>query len=491
MSTSAAVAHEQNTAEPGILDRIIAETRLTPGDEAYDIAKRGVSAFIEELLKPHNEHEPVKKALVDRMIAEIDGKLSRQMDEILHHPQFQSLESAWRGLKLLVDRTDFRENIKLEVLNASKEDLLEDFEDSPEVVQSGLYKHVYTAEYGQFGGQPVGALIANYFFDPSAPDVKTLQYVASVASMAHAPFIAAAGPGFFGLKSFTGLPDLKDLKDHFDGPQFAKWQSFRAQEDARYVGLTLPRFLLRTPYDPQENPVKTFVYKETVANDHEHYLWGNTAYAFASRLSDSFARFRWCPNIVGPQSGGAVDDLPLHHFESMGEIETKIPTEVLVSDRREYELAEEGFIALTMRKGSDNAAFFSANSVQKPRFFGNSEEGRAAELNYKLGTQLPYLFIVNRLAHYLKVLQREQIGAWKERSDLERELNKWIRQYVADQDNPSAEVRGRRPLRAAQINVSEVEGEPGWYRVSLSVRPHFKYMGADFTLSLVGKLDKE
>ncbi len=491
MSTSAAVAREQSTAESGILDRIIAETRLTPGDEAYDIAKRGISAFIEELLKPHNEHEPVKKALVDRMIAEIDGKLSRQMDEILHHPQFQSLESAWRGLKLLVDRTDFRENIKLEVLNASKEDLLEDFEDSPEVVQSGLYKHIYTAEYGQFGGQPVGALISNYFFDPSAPDVRTMQYVASVASMAHAPFIAAAGPGFFGLDSFTGLPDLKDLRDHFDGPQFAKWQSFREQEDSRYVGLTLPRFLLRTPYDPQDNPVKTFVYKETVANDHEHYLWGNTAYAFASRLSDSFARFRWCPNIVGPQSGGAVDDLPLHHFESMGEIETKIPTEVLVSDRREYELAEEGFIALTMRKGSDNAAFFSANSVQKPKFFGNSEEGRAAELNYKLGTQLPYLFIVNRLAHYLKVLQREQIGAWKERSDLERELNKWIRQYVADQDNPSAEVRGRRPLRAAQIGVSDVDGEPGWYRVSLSVRPHFKYMGADFTLSLVGKLDKE
>ena len=237
--------------------------------------------------------------------------------------------------------------------------------------------------------------------------------------------------------------------------------------------------------------MKSFVYKENVAGSHEHYLWGNTAYAFASRLTDSFAKFRWCPNIIGPQSGGAVEDLPLHHFESMGEIETKIPTEVLVSDRREYELAEEGFIALTMRKGSDNAAFFSANSAQKPKFFGNSEEGKTAELNYKLGTQLPYLIIVNRLAHYLKGLQREQIGAWKERTDLELELNKWIRQFVADQENPSAEVRSRRPLRAAQVNVSDVEGEPGWYRVSLSVRPHFKYMGADFTLSLVGKLDKE
>ena len=491
MTTQTALENAQQSSEDSILDRIIAETRLNPEDEAYGIAKRGVSAFIEELLKPQNDKQPVKKALVDRMIAEIDAKLSQQMDEILHHDSFQALESAWRGLKLLVDRTDFRENTRIELINASKQDLLEDFEDSPDIVQSGLYKHVYTAEYGQFGGKPVGALISNYYFGPSAPDIKTLQYVATVASMSHAPFIASAGPQFFGLESFNGLPDIKDLEDHFEGPQFAKWQSFRERDDARYVGLTLPRFLLRTPYDPVENPVKSFVYKENVSGSHEDYLWGNTAFTFATRLTDSFAKYRWCPNIIGPQSGGAVEDLPLHHFESMGEIETKIPTEVLVSDRREYELAEQGFIALTMRKGSDNAAFFSANSTQKAKFFGNSEEGKNAELNFRLGTQLPYLFIVNRLAHYLKVLQREQIGAWKERTDLELELNKWIRQYVADQDNPNPEVRGRRPLRAAQVKVTDVEGEPGWYRVSLSVRPHFKYMGADFTLSLVGKLDKE
>ncbi|MGO2286768.1 type VI secretion system contractile sheath large subunit [Pseudomonas lundensis] len=491
MSTQAASQQHEQQPNASILDGIIAQTRLTPQDDGYSVARRGVAAFIEELLKPQNQGEPVKKALVDRMIAEIDARLSQQMDEIVHHPDFQSLESAWRGLQVLVERTNFRENIKIEILNVSRADLLDDFEDSPEVMQSGLYKHIYTAEYGQFGGEPVGAIIANYYLSPSSPDIKLMQYVSSVACMAHAPFIASAGPQFSGLESFTGMPNLKDLKDHFGGPQFAKWQSFRESEDARYMALTVPRFLLRTPYDPLENPVKTFVYKETVANSHEHYLWGNTAYAFASRLADSFAKFRWCPNIIGPQSGGAVEDLPLHHFESMGEIETKIPTEVLVSDRREYELAEEGFISLTMRKGSDNAAFFSASSVQKAKLFGASEEGRRAELNYKLGTQLPYMMIVNRLAHYLKVLQREQLGSWKERTDLEIELNKWIRQYVADQENPGAEVRGRRPLRAAQIIVSDVDGEPGWYRINLNVRPHFKYMGADFTLSLVGKLDKE
>ncbi|WP_397450600.1 type VI secretion system contractile sheath large subunit [Pseudomonas sp. NA-150] len=491
MSTKAAQQKNTETTASGLLDQIIAETNLSPTEESYAIAKRGVAAFIEELLKPKNKGEPVKKAAVDRMIAEIDAKLSQQIDQILHHADFQALESSWRGLKLLVDRTNFRENTKIEILSVSKQDLLDDFEDSPEVTQSGLYKHIYTAEYGQFGGEPVAAIIANYFFSPSSPDVKTMQYVSSIACMAHAPFIAAAGPNFFGLDSFTGLPDMKDLKDHFEGPQFAKWRSFRESEDARYVGLTMPRFLLRNPYDPEENPVKTFAYRENVANSHEHYLWGNTAYTFATRLTDSFAKFRWCPNIIGPQSGGAVEDLPLHHFHSMGEIETKIPTEVLVSDRREYELAEEGFIALTMRKGSDNAAFFSANSVQKPKSFGIGEEGKDSELNYKLATQLPYLFIVNRLAHYLKVLQREQLGSWKERTDLERELNTWISQYVADQDNPNADVRGRRPLRAAEIKVSDVAGEPGWYRINLNVRPHFKYMGADFTLSLVGKLDKE
>ncbi|MDF5995994.1 type VI secretion system contractile sheath large subunit [Pseudomonas aeruginosa] len=474
-----------------MLDSIIAETRLSPDDEAYDIAKRGVSAFIEELLKPQNDGEPVKKAMVDRMIAEIDAKLSTQMDEILHHPDFQALESAWRGLQLLVDRTNFRENIKIEILSVSKQDLLDDFEDSPEVMQSGLYKHIYTAEYGQFGGQPVGAIIANYYMSPSSPDVKLMQYVSSVACMAHAPFVAAAGPKFFGLESFTGLPDLKDLKDHFEGPQFAKWQSFRQSEDSRYVALTVPRFLLRTPYDPEENPVKSFAYKETVANSHEHYLWGNTAYAFGTKLTDSFAEVSLVPEhhrAAERRCGGGPAFAPLREH---GRDRDQDPHRGAGVRSPRVRTGRGRLHFLTMRKGSDNAAFFSASSVQKPKFFGISAEGKAAELNYKLGTQLPYMMIVNRLAHYLKVLQREQLGSWKERTDLELELNKWIRQYVADQENPSAEVRGRRPLRAAQIIVSDVEGEPGWYRVSLNVRPHFKYMGADFTLSLVGKLDKE
>ncbi len=485
------MTQETVTEEASLLDSIVQATRLQPEDEAYSATKRGVESLIAELVKPGRVVPKVSKAVVDEMIAEIDHKLSRQVDEILHNRQFQQLESIWRGLKFLVDRTDFRENIKIEILNVDKETLLEDFEDAPEIPKSGLYKTAYTAEYGQFGGQPYAAMIGNYEFDHGPQDIKLLQNIASVASMTHAPFIAAASPKMFGVDDFSALPNLKDLKSIFESPQYTKWQSFRESEDSRYVGLTCPRFLLRLPYGPDTQPVKAFSYEEDVSGSHEDYLWGNTAFTFANRLTDSFAKYRWCANIIGPQAGGAVEDLPLHQFQAMGAIQTKIPTEVLVSERREYELSEEGFIGLTMRKGSDNAAFFSANSVQKPKYFGISKEGKEAELNYKLGLQLPYMFIINRLAHYIKVIQRENIGSWKERVDLERELNNWIRQYVADMDNPQPGVRSRRPLRKAQIDVEEVEGEPGWYRVGMKVRPHFKYMGAFFTLSLVGKLDKE
>jgi type VI secretion system protein ImpC len=484
-------AAEAQAAEGSLLDEIMASSKMAPGDEGYDVAKLGVQAFLKEILAPGSKLAKADKVAVDQMISELDAKLSQQVDQFLHHPDVQKLESSWRGLKLLVDRTDFRENVKIEVLNISKDALLEDFEDAPELTKSGLYKHVYTSEYGTFGGEPYGAIIGNYDFGPGPQDVALLSKVASVATMSHAPFIAAAGPKFFGIDSYQGLPNLKDLNSIMEGPQYTKWQSFRESEDSRSVGLTCPRFLLRLPYGSDTKPIKAFNYEENVKDDHEHYLWGNTAFAFATRLTESFAKYRWCPNIIGPQSGGAVDDLPLHQFDSMGEIETKIPTEVLISERREYELSEEGFIGLTMRKGSDNACFFSANSCQKPKSFGQSAEGKAAELNYRLGTQLPYLFIVNRLAHYIKVLQREQIGSWKEKEDLSRELNKWIGQYVADTDNPSPAIRSRCPLRSASITVEDVPGEAGWYKVGMQVRPHFKYMGAFFTLGLVGKLDKK
>jgi len=479
-------------AEGSLLDQIMQQTSLAPNDEGYGLARKGVEVFVAQILAQGGQQtSKADKTAVDQMIVELDRKLSAQVNAIMHSPQFQKLEGSWRSLKLLVDRTDFRENIKIELLNVSRDDLQADFDDASDITKSGLYKQTYQAEYGQFGGEPYGALIGNFEFTAGAQDITLLQKIASVATMAHAPFLSAASNKFFGIDSFTKLPGLNDLKSLFDGPQYTKWRSFRESDDARSVGLTAPRFLLRLPYGTDTVPVKAFAFEEDVKGNHDAYCWGNTAFALASRLADSFAKYRWCPNIIGPQSGGSVEDLPLHQYEAMGEIQTKVPTEVLISERREYELSEEGFIGLAMRKGSDNACFFSANSCQKVKTFGQSAEGKAAETNHRLGTQLPYMFVINRLAHYIKVLQREQIGSWKDKATLARELNAWLGQYIADMDDPSPEVRNRRPLRTAQIVVEDVAGEAGWYRVGLKVQPHFKYMGASFTLSLVGKLDKK
>jgi len=474
-----------------LVEEILAAGRVAPADDRFPLLALGVRAVARALTQPGREEEIVDRAFVDLLICEIEARMSAQINEILHNGTFQRLESAWRGLKFIVDRIDFRENTRLEFLNCSKDDLLADFEDTPEVSKSGLYKLVYSAEFGQFGGKPVAAILANYDFGPGPQDILLLQKAASVATMAHAPFLAAAGPRFFGLTSYLNLPNLKDIHALFEGPQYTKYSAFRDTEDARYVGLLLPRFLLRLPYGAGTVPVRAFNYEEDVVGNHEAYLWGNPTFAFGTRLAESFARYRWCPNITGPASGGTVANLVLHEYEAMGHLQTKIPTEIMLTERREYELSEEGFIGFTYRKDSDDACFFSANSTQRPKTFGISEEGRNAEMNHRLGTQLPYMFIVCRLSHYIKVMQREQIGTWKERVDLEKELNDWIMTYVADMDVASASVRARRPLRKARITVSDVQGASGWYKVDLAVRPHFKYMGAYFTLNLVGKLDKE
>lgn len=485
------MSEKNKEVETPIIESIMEKSKYTKTDESYSIAKRGVAEFISEIVKSDNAEEKINKFALDEMIAHIDDLVSKQMDEILHNEEFQKLESTWRGLRFLVERTDFNENIKINLFDITKEEALEDFENNPDITQSVIYKNVYSSEYGQFGGEPVGAIIGDYQLGTSSPDMTFLNKMSSIAAMSHSPFLTSCGPKFFGLEDYSELANIQDLQGLLEGPQYTRWRTFRENEDSKYTGLMVTRFLTRSPYDPEENPIKSFNYKENVHASHNHLLWGNSAYAFATRLTESFAKYRWCGNIIGPKSGGTVRDLPTYLYESFGTMQSKIPTEVLITDRREYELAEAGFIALTLRRDSNNAAFFSANSALKPKVFPNTPEGKEAETNYRLGTQLPYIFLISRLAHYLKVLQREEIGSWKERSDIENGLNEWVRQYISDQENPPAEVRSRRPFRGAQIKVDDVPGEPGWYKIGLSVRPHFKYMGGNFELSLVGKLDKE
>lgn len=477
--------------EKSALDSLLEKVDMTSpvAGEAGPSTKlsHALNLLIHSVVSSERPVEKVDKVLVDSLIAELDSKISAQVNEILHNDRFQQLESAWKGLKFLVDRTDFRKNVRLEVLNVSKEELAADFEDSPEPFQSGLFKHLYTQEYDQPGGEPVAAMIANYEFTRHPQDIALLGNVSKIAAATHAPFISSAGAKFFGLKSMNDLPLLPDVAPLFEQTEYAKWRAFRDSEDSRYVGLTLPRFLLRLPYGTETVPTKTFHFEETVSGeDHEKYLWGNASFAFAHTLVRSFADNGWCVNIRGPQSGGVVEDLPLHHYEAAGEAATKIPTEVLVSDRREFELAELGFIPLSFYKNKDYACFFSAQSTQKPKKYLTDE----ATANSRLCARLPYLFLVSRLAHYLKVIQRENIGASKEKDDLQKELTTWIGTLVTEMKDPSLELKARCPLSAAEVRVTDIADNPGFYNVEMLVRPHFQIEGVDVNLSLVSRLPK-
>lgn len=428
--------------------------------------------------------------LIDRLLQELDQRLSTQMDAILHAPAFQRLESSWRGLALLVDNIPFNENIQLTLLHATQDELLADFEFATEITASGYYRHVYAAGYGQFGGVPVAAVIGCYDFTPGASDIKLLHYLSVVSAMAHAPFLSAADAAFFGVDSLADLPAMRDLDAVLASPTHLRWQALRATPDARYLGLTVCRFLQREPYTRASQQVRQFAYQEKIGA-HQHLLWGNSALLLALCLAGSFARYRWCPNIIGADSGGAFRNLPARYYPALGRWQEKIPTEVLLSDQWQYTLSMAGFIPLGVRKHGQDVVFYSANSVQSPQATrAPTPEGMNARVNEQLGAQLPYLFIITRLAHTIKVLQRERLGSWRNRGDLQQQLNNWLKRFVSDQDNPPASVRSRRPLRAARIEVHEVPHDPGWYLTQLHVQPHFKHMGSNFTLALTGRLDK-
>jgi type VI secretion system protein ImpC len=386
-----------------------------------------------------------------------------------------------------VDRTNFKKNVKIDILDVSKEDLAEDFEDAPETIQSGLYKHVYTDEYDTPGGEPFGAIVANYEFDSSPADIAVLQEASKVAASCHCPFVSAANPKFFGKDSVHDLPKIDDLQSYMERSEFLRWNAFRQTEDARYVGLCLPRMALRLPYGQDSNPVKEFNYEESVTGeDHDKYLWGNAAFSFAANMARSYVENGWCVQIRGPESGGKVEDLPVHVFDVGKGNQIKIPTEILIPETREFEFAQQGFIPLSFYKNRDYACFFSANSAQKPQEYDDP----AVTANMRINSRLPYIFLVSRIAHYLKVIQRENIGSTKSRTVLENELNDWINGLVTEMNDPGPELIATHPLKAAQVSVNEVEDNPGFFSVGLAVMPHFQIEGIDINLSLVSQMPK-
>jgi type VI secretion system protein ImpC len=470
----------------GILDRIVREGRFGQAEHERDRGRDLVRSFVEEVLQGEIEMGPDSdtEAMINLRIAQIDQLVSAQVAEIMHRPEFQRLEATWRGLHYLLVQSDTGTGLRVKILNASRRDLLRDLQRAPGFDQSGLFKKVYDEEFGVFGGSPFGALLGDYEFGKGGEDVELLERISQVAAAAHAPFITGASPTLFNMDSFTELDGPRELARIFDTTEYARWKSFRDSEDARYVALTLPRMLLREPYGHEGRSVDAFDCDERAdGTRHEHFLWGNAAWALGGRVMAAFAQHGWCASIRGVQSGGLVDGLPVHAFRTdVGDVAAKGPTETSITDRREKELADLGFAPLVHCKGTAKAAFFSVQSAQNPRTYTS----HSATANARVSAQLPYIFAVSRFAHYLKCMMRDKVGGHMTRGEAEAFLTNWIKQYAAITDSPDA--KARKPLSDAEVQVMEVPGQPGVYRAVAFLRPHFQLEEISVSMRLVADL---
>jgi type VI secretion system protein ImpC len=458
-------------------------------DQAREAVEQAVRTLAEQALVNTKIVSADAYQSIEAIIAELDRKLSEQVNVIMHHEEFQQLEGSWRGLHYLVNNTETDEMLKIKVLNVSKKDLGRQLRRYKGTGwdQSPFHKKLYEAEYGQFGGEPFGCLVGDYYFDHSPQDTEMLAQLANNAAAAHCPFIAGASPTVMQMDSWQELANPRDLTKIFTNTEYASWRSLRDSEDSRYIGLAMPRFLARLPYGAKTSPVEEFNFEEeTGSADHRKYCWANSAFAMATNINRSFKYYGWCTSIRGVESGGVVEDLPVHTFPTDdGGVDMKCPTEIAISDRREAELAKNGFMPLVHRKNSDLAAFIGAQSLQKPSEYYDPD----ATANANLAARLPYLFACCRFAHYLKCIVRDKIGSFQEREDMERWLNNWIMNYVdGSPENSSQEVKARKPLAAAEVTVEEVEGNPGYYTSKFFLRPHYQLEGLTVSLRLVSKL---
>ncbi len=474
------------TTEVGLLDQIVEQGRMGKDQASRERGRDLVKEFVAQVMDGSMALSKDAEGMINDRIAQIDRLLSAQLNEILHHEEFQKLEGSWRGLKYMMDQSDTSDHLKIKILNVTKKELLRDLQKAPEFDQSALFKKVYEEEFGIFGGAPFASMIGNFEFGRSPEDMELLEKISNVAAAAHAPFLSAASSEMFNMESFANLDAPRDIAKVFDNTDYAKWKSFRQTEDSRYVGLCLPRILMRLPYGKNGVSLEAFNYDENVdGTDHSKYLWSNAAFAMGARLTQAFALYGWCASIRGVEGGGLVEGLPVHNFHTDdGDTAMKCPTEVPITDRREKELADQGFIPLVHCKGTDYAAFFSVQSAQKPKLFDKD----AANANARLSAQLPYIFAVSRFAHYLKAMMRDKIGSFMSRTDCELWLNQWITNYVTPDDTASPSVKAARPLREASIKVEEVPGKPGVYRATAFLKPHFQLDELSVSLRLVAEL---
>ena len=424
---------------------------------------------------------------IEAIIAEIDKKLTEQVNKIIHHEDFKNLEGSWRGLKHLVFNTETDETLKIRVMNISKKDLAKTVKNFPGALwdQSPLFKKLYEEEFGTPNGEPYGCMIGDYQFDHTPPDVAILSGMSKIAAAGHCPFFAAAAPTVMNMDSWQELSNPRDLTKIFTSPEYAPWQSLRKSDDARYLGLTMPRYLARVPYGSKTDPVEAFSFEEeTEGGSHDQYVWSNSAFAMGVNVARAFKMYGWCARIRGPESGGMVEGLPCHTFPTDdGGVDMKCPTEIAITDRRESELAKNGFIPLSHWKNTDYAVFMGAQSLQKPAEYEDAD----ATANANMSARMPYLFATCRFAHYLKTMVRDKIGSFKERADMEKWLNNWINQYTVDA-SASEETKAKYPLAEAQVKIQEVPGNPGYYTSQFWLRPHYQLEGLTVSLRMVSKL---
>jgi len=427
---------------------------------------------------------------VDAMRAALDRKLSEQVNLILHNSEFQRLESAWRGLNYLVMNTSTGKDLKIRVMNMSKDECRKMFRQYRDAAwdQSPLFKKIYESEFGQLGGQPYGSFVCDYNFDHSAPDLEVMKGLAKIGAASHAPFIAAAAPTLFGMESWQELANPRDLGKLFDATDYMAWRSFRASDDSRYLALTMPRFLGRPTYGAKSEPVDEFAFEEDTSGEHDKHLWLNAAYAMGTRINDAFSNYGWCTRIRGVESGGTVEGLPTATFPTDdGGVDMKCPTEIAISDRREAELSAAGLLALIHRKNSDQATFIGAQTLNKPKAYESAD----ATANANLSARLPYIFASCRFAHYLKCMVRDWVGGTREERELERDLSDWIMQYVDGSPELSSEAtKAKLPLKDAKIEIVPDPENPGYYRGKFMFVPHYQLEGMDIALSMVSRLPK-
>ncbi len=481
-------AAEAVAIEPTEFDKLLKKEFKPKTDHAREAIGSAVRTLAEQALSETTLVSDDSVTTIEAIIAEIDKKLSEQINMIMHQEDFKALEGSWRGLHHLVNNTETDETLKIRVLNLSKKDLAKTIKKYKGTAwdQSPLFKKLYEEEYGSPGGEPYGCLVGDYYFDHSPPDVEILNGVAQISAASHSPFISAAAPTLMNMDSWQELSNPRDLTKIFQTADYAPWRSLRDSDDSRYVALTMPRFLGRLPYGAKTNPCEEFDFEEdTSGGDHSKYLWVNASYAMGANINRSFKEFGWCARIRGVESGGMVEGLPCHTFPTDdGGVDMKCPTEIGITDRREAELAKNGLMPLSHWKNEDYACFIGAQSLQKPTEFDDAD----ATANAKLAARLPYLFATCRFAHFLKCIVRDKIGSFKEREDMANWLNKWITQYVTSDPNASEEVKAQYPLAAAEVIVDEVEGDPGYYSAKFFLRPHYQLEGLSVSLRLVSKL---